>query len=66
VLLVVVETKVAEDDDWQARNLNITGAKVVIAEGQEAIVLLWRDVLEALVALADLGPAVVRGNAGDP
>jgi hypothetical protein len=52
-LLVVVENKVAEDDDWQARNLNITGAKIVIAEGQEAIVLLWRDVLEALVALRE-------------
>jgi hypothetical protein len=52
-LLVVIENKVAEDDDWQARNLNVTGAKVVLAEGQDAIVVLWRDFLEALVALRE-------------
>lgn len=52
-LLVVVENKVAEDHDWQARNLNITGARVRIGEEQEAVVVLWRDVLEAFVGLRE-------------
>jgi hypothetical protein len=52
-LLIVVENKVAEDDDWQARELNITGAHIRLADGQEAIVVLWRDVLEAFIALRE-------------
>jgi hypothetical protein len=52
-LLVVVENKVAEADDWQARNLNTSGARVTIAPGQEVIVVLWRDVLEAFVSLRE-------------
>jgi hypothetical protein len=52
-LLVVVENKVAEDDDLQARELNTTGARVRLADGQEAVVVLWRDVIEALIALRE-------------
>jgi len=52
-LLVVVENKIAEADDFQARNLNVTGARVRIAEGQEAIVVSWRDVLEAFLGLRE-------------
>lgn len=52
-LLVVIENKVAEDSDLQARQLNFTGAKVRIAPGQEATVVLWRDVLEAFVRLRE-------------
>jgi hypothetical protein len=52
-LLVVVENKVADDNDLQARHLNVTGAKVRIAPGQEAVVVLWRDVLEALHRLRE-------------
>jgi hypothetical protein len=39
-LLVVVENKIAEDDDLQARELNTTGARVRLADGQEAVVVL--------------------------
>ena len=52
-LLVVVENKVAEDDDRQARELNVTGARVRLADGQEAVVVLWRDVLDAFIALRE-------------
>ncbi len=52
-LLVVVENKIAEAGDFQARNLNVTGARVRIAEGQEAVVVLWRDVLEVFIALRE-------------
>ena len=52
-LLVVIENKVAEDDDRQARELNITGAHIRLADGQEAVVVLWRDVLEAFIALRE-------------
>ena len=52
-LLVVIENKVAEDDDRQARELNITGARIRLADGQEAVVVLWRDVLEAFIALRE-------------
>jgi hypothetical protein len=52
-LLVVVENKLAEDDDRQAREVNVTGARARLADGQEAVVVLWRDVLEALIALRE-------------
>lgn len=52
-LLVVIENKVAEADDWQARNLDVTGARVRIDAGQEAVVVLWRDLLEAFIALRE-------------
>ena len=52
-LLVVVENKVAEDDDRQARELNINRRAVRLADGQEAVVVLWRDVLEAFIALRE-------------
>lgn len=52
-LLVVVENKIAEDDDRQARELNVTGARVRLADGQEAVIVLWRDVLEAFIALSE-------------
>lgn len=51
--LVVVENKVAEGDDRQARELNTTGARVRLADGQEAVVVLWRDLLEAFIALRE-------------
>src|SRR5205814_1262690 len=52
-LLVVVENKVAEADDRQARQLNVTGAKVRMGQDQEAVVVLWRDVLEGFIALRE-------------
>jgi hypothetical protein len=52
-VLVVVENKVAEDDDRQARELNVTGARVKLADSQEAIIVLWRDLLDAFIALRD-------------
>ena len=55
-LLVVVENKVAEADDRQARELNFTGARVRLADGQEAVVVLWRDVLEAFDRAARAQP----------
>ena len=54
-LIVVVENKVAPSDDWQARYLNIVGARVKIGDGQTRIALLWRDVLEAFMGLTERG-----------
>lgn len=52
-LIVAVENKIAEADDLQARQLNFTGARVRIREGQDAVVVLWRDLLEVLTALRE-------------
>jgi hypothetical protein len=52
-LIVVVENKIGEADDLQARHLNFTGAKVRLADGQAAVVVLWRDLIEAIVALRE-------------
>lgn len=52
-LLVVIENKIVEADDLQARHINVTGARAPIREGQEAVVVLWRDVLEAFTALRE-------------
>ena len=41
-LLVVVENKIAEADDLQAKQLNVTGARIEIGENQEAIVVVRR------------------------
>jgi len=54
-LVVVIENKIAPDDDRQAREINVTGAKIKISEGQEAIGVLWRDVLEGFMALGERG-----------
>lgn len=52
-LLVVVENKIAEADDRQARRLNVAGASVRLADDQETVVVLWRDLLEAFIALRE-------------
>ena len=57
-LLVVVENKVAEAEATQALNLNVTGARVSIGDGHEAAVVLWRDLLDQLIALRERGLAV--------
>jgi hypothetical protein len=44
-LVMVIENKVAEASDAQARELNITGAGVVIAPGQERQVVTWPEVI---------------------
>ncbi len=54
-LLLVVENKVAESDMLPASELNFTGAKVKLSEGQEAVVVVWRDLLDAVVALRERG-----------
>jgi hypothetical protein len=52
-VIVVIENKVAESDDWQARNINVDGARVRIVEGQRRVPVLWRDVLEAFAGLRE-------------
>lgn len=52
-LVVVIENKVFDADDFQARRLNLTGARIALASGQEAVVVLWRDLLERLIALRE-------------
>ncbi len=53
--VVVVENKVGEADDWQAREINVTGARVDLGQGQEARVVLWPDLLAELTSLLDRG-----------
>jgi hypothetical protein len=65
-LLVVVENKMSPDDDWQARQINTTGAKVKIAPGQEAVGVLWRDLLEGLMALRERQLVVAPNEVVDP
>jgi len=52
-LVVVIENKVSPADDWQARYLNVIGARVKIGEGQTRVALLWRDLLEILLGLRE-------------
>jgi hypothetical protein len=52
-LIVVIENKIYDAEDTQALQLNVTGARVAIADGQEAVVVLWRHLLERLLALRE-------------
>jgi hypothetical protein len=52
-LVMVIENKVAEASDVQARELNIDGAGVVIAEGQERQVVTWPDVIADITGIAE-------------
>lgn len=52
-LVVVVENKVFDADDLQARAINLTDARVDLAEGQVPVIVLWRDLLERLIALRE-------------
>lgn len=60
-LLVVIENKVAEDSDRQAREVNLAGAGIRLAEGQTRVVVLWRQLLEELVALSEPERRLVAG-----
>ena len=52
-LLVVIESKLTDADDWQARAVNTSGARVQLADGQQRVVVLWRELLEAFGALRE-------------
>ena len=52
-LVMVVENKVAEASDAQARELNLAGAGVVIAPGQERQVVTWPEVIGDVTGIAE-------------
>lgn len=52
-LVVVVENKVFEADDLQAREINVGSSGVQVVHGQKVMVVLWRDLLEALIGLRE-------------
>jgi hypothetical protein len=54
-LVTVIENKVFEAADLQAREINLRGAGVRLADGQEIVVVVWRDLLEALTGLREGG-----------
>jgi hypothetical protein len=54
-LVTVIENKVFEAEDLQAREINLDGAGVQLVDGQEVVVVLWRDLLEALTGLRERG-----------
>jgi hypothetical protein len=56
-LVMVVENKVAEASDSQARELNITGAGVVIAPDQERHVVTWPEVIGDFTGIVERGLA---------
>jgi hypothetical protein len=56
-LVVVIENKVAEASDEQARALNLTGAGVVIADGQERVVVTWPEVIGDITGIVERGLA---------
>jgi hypothetical protein len=57
VLVMVVENKVAEASDAQARELNITGSGVVISAGQEREVVTWPQVIGDITGIVERGLA---------
>ena len=52
-LVTIVENKVFEADDLQARQINLAGSGLQIVKGQSVVVVLWRDLLEAFSALRE-------------
>ncbi len=54
-LVMVIENKVAEASDAQARELNITGAGVVIAPDQERQVVTWPEVIADITGIVERG-----------
>jgi hypothetical protein len=52
-VIAVVENKVFEADDLQAREINVQGTGVQIVGGREVVVVVWRDLLEALTGLRE-------------
>jgi len=56
-LVMVIENKVAEASDAQARELNITGSGVVIAPGQERQVVTWPEVIGDITGIVERGLA---------
>ena len=54
-LVMVVENKVAEASDAQARELNIAGAGVVIAPGQARQVVTWPEVIGDITGIVERG-----------
>jgi hypothetical protein len=52
-LITVVENKVFEADDLQARQINLDGTGVQLVDGRQVVVVVWRDLLEALSGLRE-------------
>ena len=52
-LVVVVENKVAEASDAQARELNVTGSGVVIAAEQERELVTWPEVIGDITGIVE-------------
>ncbi|HEU5064121.1 MAG TPA: hypothetical protein VFT79_13360 [Solirubrobacterales bacterium] len=52
-LVTVIENKVFEADDLQARQINLSGTGLQIFDGQSVVLVLWRDLLERLIALRE-------------
>lgn len=54
-LVVVIENKVAEASDVQARELNIDGAGVQLVAGQERQVVTWPQVIADITGIVERG-----------
>ena len=52
-LVTVIENKIFDADDLQAREINLEGAGVQLVDGQKVVIVLWRDLLEALTGLRE-------------
>lgn len=52
-LVVVVENKIFEADDLQARQINLKGSGLQLVGGEGIVIVLWRDLLEALSGLRE-------------
>lgn len=52
-VVAVVENKVFEADHLQAEQINLGRSGVQLADGQQVVVVLWRDLLEALANLRE-------------
>lgn len=54
-LITVIENKVFEADDLQASQINLSGSGVQLAGNLKVTVVLWRDLLEALISMRERG-----------
>ena len=56
-LVVVIENKVAEAADWQARILNLEGSGAQVEPGQERKAVTWPDVIADVMGIVERGLA---------
>jgi hypothetical protein len=54
-VVVVVENKIGDAEDWQAGNINVTGVAVKLAEGVVPVGIAWPTLLRDFIGILERG-----------